>query len=315
MVSYVDFNPFSGSGQSSFSLPGFGRAIESIFDFLIFSSLFVGIAGMGMIYTSCLLQGIEPIPAILGIMLLVPFSVYNMNRKTDEEEDSVNRQDRFAFTKRFEKPLLIGALAAYAIAVLVAFPYGPAAILITLVPLLAGVLYSMPVLPSGFGYRRLKEIPVMKNLVVGGSWSAILVILPCLTAGRPITGETVLCLLFFFTYAFIASALPDMRDREGDERAGVRTIPVLIGVDRTKRVLGAMNWTTALMVVASGLCAIITPLIAVLYAGAHVYTQCCITSFGRIGKKDLICDLLSDGQFLIIGAALFLVQALFPLCL
>jgi|GEM_PF-3694454 len=91
MVSYVDFNPFSGSGQSSFSLPGFGRAIESIFDFLIFSSLFVGIAGMGMIYTSCLLQGIEPIPAILGIMLLVPFSVYNMNRKTDEEEEGRRR--------------------------------------------------------------------------------------------------------------------------------------------------------------------------------------------------------------------------------
>ena len=57
-------------------------------------------------------------------MLLVPFSVYNMNRKTDEEEDSVNHPGRYKFTKRFEKPLAYGALVAYALAVLIAVPFG-----------------------------------------------------------------------------------------------------------------------------------------------------------------------------------------------
>ncbi len=291
------------------------KIIRSVVDFLLFSSTFVGIAGVGMVYTSCLIQGLEPVPVVLAIMMLVPFSVYNMNRKTDEEEDSVNRQDRYSFTKRYENPLFYGALLAYLAAVLIAVPYGLIAVLVTLVPLIAGVFYSMPILPRCLGYRRLKEIPVMKNLVVGGSWSCILVLLPVVTTGAPVTLETGLCLLFFFSYAFIASSLPDMRDREGDALAGVRTIPVLIGVQRTKGVLGLMNWTTACVVVMLGIGTLIPPLIAALYAGAHFYTQCCITSFGRINQHDLICDILSDGQFLVIGSVIFLLQGFLPMIL
>lgn len=296
--------------QWSFDWPSLTGLFKKIRNFLIFSSLFVGLAGMGMIYTSSLILGLDPSPEALLIMLLVPFSVYNMNRKTDEEEDSVNRQDRYAFTKRFGKPLFYGAILAYALAVLIASAHGIGAVVVTLVPLIGGVLYSIPLLPKGFGYRRLKEIPVMKNLVVGGSWSGILVLLPCMIAGIPVTVQTGLCLLFFFSYAFIASSLPDIRDREGDALAGIRTIPVLIGVDDTKTVLGTLNWTTAAVVIVLGISTTLPPLITALYAGAHCYTQCCITSFGRIGQCDFICDILSDGQFLIIGSALFLLQAI-----
>ena len=290
-----------------------GQTIRSIVDLLLFSSLFVGIAGVGMCYTSCLVQGLPPLAPVLAIMLLVPFSVYNMNRKTDEEEDSVNRQDRYTFTKRFERPLVYGALLAYLGAVLIAAPYGLGAVLITLVPLIAGVFYSMPLLPRRLGYRRLKEIPVMKNLVVGASWSLILVLLPCMAAHAPLTADTGISLLFFFTYAFIASSLPDMRDREGDALAGVRTIPVLIGVPRTRQVLGCINGATALLVLLLGLGMMLPPLITALYLGAQCYTQGCIISFGRLKQQDLICDLLSDGQFLVIGSGLLVLQGLVPL--
>ncbi len=227
--------------------------LKAFVDLLLFSSIFMGMQGMGMIYTSSLIQGIAPTPAVLAIMMLVPLSVYNMNRKTDEEEDSVNHPGRYKFTKRFGKPLEYGAFVAYAIAVLIAVPFGLGAVLVTLVPLIAGILYSVPLLPPRFGYRRLKEIPVMKNLVVGSSWAIILVLLPCCVAGVPITLQTLLCVVLFFSYVFIASAMPDMRDREGDAMAGVITIPVLIGIDRTKRVLNAMNLTTAFMVIAVGI--------------------------------------------------------------
>jgi 4-hydroxybenzoate polyprenyltransferase len=312
MVSAYDASQAYRWPQSAIAVPEIVEFSRTIIDFLLFSSLFVGIAGIGMIYTSSLIQGLAPAPAALAIMLLVPFSVYNMNRKTDEEEDAVNRQDRYRFTKRFEKPLFNGAVLAYALAVALAAFYGPEAVLVTLVPLIAGLLYSMPVLPPSFGYRRLKEIPVMKNLVVGGSWSAILVFLPCAIADAPITLATIICFLSFFSYAFIASSLPDIRDREGDASAGIVTIPVLIGIDRTKKVLGALNWTTAGVVIALGVCVMLPPLVTLLYAGAHCYTQCCITSFGRVGQHDFICDILSDGQFLIIGSAIFLLQAIAP---
>ena len=295
-----------------FTLPDLHELFRSFIDFLLFSSLFMGMQGMGMVYTSCLIQGLQPSPAILAIMLLVPFSVYNMNRKTDEKEDSVNHPGRYGFTKRFEKPLYYGALVAYALAVLIAVPYGVGGVLVTLVPLIAGVLYSIPVLPKRFGYRRLKEIPVMKNLVVCSSWATILVLLPCVASGTPVTIASCLCFVFFFSYVFIASAMPDMRDREGDALTGVRTIPVIIGVDRTKRVLDIMNGSTALVVLSVGIVASFSPMITALIAGTHCYTQYCITSFGRIGRPDFICDILLDGGFVIIGGAFVVAQELIP---
>jgi 4-hydroxybenzoate polyprenyltransferase len=312
MVSAFEGCQAYNQSQNPFTPADLVRPVRAFIDFLLFSSIFMGMQGMGMVYTSCVIQGLEPTPAVLAIMLLVPFSVYNMNRKTDEEEDSVNHPGRYMFTKRFEKPLAYGALVTYALAVLIAVPYGVGGVLVTLVPLIAGVLYSMPILPKAFGYRRLKEIPVMKNLVVGGSWTVILVLLPCVASGTPLTIASYLCFAFFFSYVFIASAMPDMRDREGDALTGVRTIPVLIGVDRTKRVLDILNGSTALLVIAVGIGAMLPSLITALIAGTHCYTQYCITSFGRIGRPDMICDILLDGGFVIIGGAIVVAQILVP---
>lgn len=312
MVSTVDVNPSHGWSKSPIAVPDLHGWFKTCIDFLLFSSIFMGMQGMGMVYTSCLIQGVALTPAVLAIMLLVPFSVYNMNRKTDEEEDSVNHPGRYQFTKRFEKSLEYGALVAYALAVLIAVPFGWCAVLVTLVPLLAGVLYSTPVLPRRFGYRRLKEIPVMKNLVVGGSWATILVFLPSVVSGTPVTVSSYLCFVFFFSYVFIASAMPDMRDREGDALTGVRTIPVLIGIERTKRVLNVMNGATAIIVIAIGIGATFSTPIIVLLAGTQCYTQYCITSFGRIGRPDTICDILLDGGFVIIGGAMILIQTVLP---
>ena len=69
-----------------------------------------------------------------------------------------------------------------------------------------------------------------------------------------------------------------------------------------------MNGSTALMVIAVAIGATFPSLITALFAGTHCYTQYCITSFGRIGRPDLICDILLDGGFVIIGGATVLVQ-------
>jgi 4-hydroxybenzoate polyprenyltransferase len=312
MVSVYESNHGQIWSQTPITTPDVRKFLKGIVDLLIFSSVFMGLQGVGMVYISYLVQGLQPVPSVLVIMLLVPFSVYNMNRKTDEEEDSVNHPDRYRFTKRFLKPLEYGALAAYALAVVIAVPFGPGAVLVTLVPLIAGILYSVPMLPARFGYRRFKEIPLMKNLVVCGSWATILVLLPCAAAGTPVTVATLICFVFFFSYVFIASAIPDMRDTEGDARSGVRTIPVLIGVERTKTLLSVMNSVTGLVVIAVAVDAGFPLLITGLLAVTLVYTQCCIASFGRAGGNDFLCDILLDGGFVIVGGVVFALQAIAP---
>jgi 4-hydroxybenzoate polyprenyltransferase len=276
------------------------RKIDHIIQFLMFSSLFVGIAGGGMVYVAALIQNVECSPVCIVIMILLGFSVYNLNRKTDEAEDAINRKDRFQFTKKYEKYLYSSALAGYGLAILLAGLNGLTAFFIVLIPLVSGILYSIPCLPPATGYRRLKEIPLVKNLVVGFAWGATLTFIPLAASNSSPTLASVISLLFFSTYAFIASTLPDIRDKEGDELSGIRTIPVVIGVERTLFLVTSLNILIGcIAVILSSI--YLTVSVAILIAVSMVYMHMCIRTFVRVKRKDLICDILTDGQFLFIG--------------
>ncbi len=145
--------------------------IRTCAELMLYSSLFLGLAAVGMGFTSCFVQGIPFAGPIGLVMFLMVFSVYNLNRKTDEAEDALNHECRFRVTKKYEHHLFGAAIVAYLVALAIAAWYGVAAFCVVMVPLVSGLLYSVPVLPGWCEYRRLKEIPVMKNLVVSSSWA------------------------------------------------------------------------------------------------------------------------------------------------
>ena len=82
----------------------------NLYNFLIFSSLLLCFECVAMAFVSCRIQGVSWNAAIAVIPFFAAFSIYNLNRKTDEDEDAINRKDRFAFTKRYEHPLYYGAI-------------------------------------------------------------------------------------------------------------------------------------------------------------------------------------------------------------
>jgi 4-hydroxybenzoate polyprenyltransferase len=277
--------------------------------FLMFSSIFVGMACGSMVYVASFIQGIECNPVCILIMFLVCFSVYNLNRKTDEAEDVINRQDRYSFTKKYEKHLYLAAISGCCLAFGLAFGYGWMTFFVVLLPFIAGILYSIPFLPPSTGYRRLKEIPVVKNLVVSAAWAAPLTFIAITTSHAPVTSATAINLIFFLGWAFIASTLPDVRDKEGDEQAGIRTIPVVIGVERTMMLVTGINIFVGIITALLSLI-FLTPAVALLIGVSTVYLHLSIRSFSRTKRKDIIFDILNDGQFLIIGFIVYCVAAL-----
>ena len=276
------------------------RRLHNLIDFIMFSSVYVAIAAAGMVYTSCFIQGIDLNAAIVGVMALISFSVYNLNRKTDEVEDEINHKKRFIFTKTFEKPLFYAALVAYTIALGISFLYGIQAFIITMIPLISGILYSVPIMPATWRYRRLKEIPAIKNLVVAVAWALPLSLLPVFITSSSPGWMTVITALFFFTYVFIASILPDIRDREGDALTHVMTIPVTIGVRRTQVLLTGINLLIGGFVLLVGLQFFSVPVV-ILLLGSLCFSQLCILLADGMISKDLVCDVMSDGQFILFG--------------
>lgn len=71
--------------------------LEIVFQIFVYSSLYLSVAGMAMVYISCLLHDLPFDPVAATILMLVVFAVYNLNRKTDEDEDAINHAERYAF--------------------------------------------------------------------------------------------------------------------------------------------------------------------------------------------------------------------------
>ena len=281
------------------------RARE-IGEFLLYTSLFVGAGAVGMVYTSCFIQEVAWTGEVAAVMFMIAFSVYNLNRKTDEAEDEINHERRFRITKKFQRHLVVAAVAAYLAALIIAALHGAVAFCVTAVPLVSGIFYSVPVLPQRWGYRRLKEIPVLKNLVVSSAWALSISLLPVYLSASAPTTATLVTFVFIFSYVFVATVLPDIRDRAGDAASGVVTIPVLVGVDRSRILLTAGNMAAGAVILSLGRLVFPAGVVVVILCSL-VYSQACILSIDRTERNNFLCDVISDGQFLAIGGLCLLV--------
>lgn len=279
--------------------------LRALFDNFLYSSLYLCIAAVSMVYLSSVLQDISlSLPACL-IMFLVTFSVYNLNRTTDEEEDAINHSRRYAFTKKYANVLMGLSIATYIAAFLIAGMYGILAVAITAIPLINGILYSIPFLPRGFRYRRLKDIPVVKNFIVGLAWALPVALLPIACAGF-LPGEMTIAVGFlFFLLSFIDSTVFDIRDVQGDAETGVATIPVILGIQRTRILLSIMNGIGIgmILILCSGC---LTPVETAIIAGIAIYVQGYILFFNGAELSRILYDLIADGQYLLFGGMMYI---------
>jgi 4-hydroxybenzoate polyprenyltransferase len=282
--------------------------VRELLDFLVFSSIFLALECVAMTYFSCYVQEVPWSAPDVIIPFLVTFGIYNLNRKTDEDEDAINREDRYQFTKRHEHSLFGCSLAAIAVALSLSAWYSLPAALITLTPFLLGIFYSVRWLPSGSRYRRLKEIPLAKNLIVCISWSLPASLLPVYLTGSTPGIKTVITCFLFFSWGVLASISPDIRDRIGDARAGVRTIPVIFGEDWTRKLLMGINLIFGCTILLSGF--IFLPLsMTLLLAATILYAQVCIHFLSRPSMKNFVCDILADGQYIFFSCAILVLLA------
>lgn len=278
---------------------------------VVYSSLYLSLAGAVMVYISCILQGLPFDPVAAALMMLVTFSIYNLNRKTDEDEDAINHAERHAFTKKYGPILSHSAAGAYIIALCLSILQGPGSLLITAIPLIAGVVYSVPLFPARFGFRRLKEVPVMKSVLVAFSWAVPPALLPVCHAALPADTATGIVCIFYFIMVFANTVVFDMRDVEGDIAAGVKTIPVILGTRRALFLLTGINLVIGTTLVISSM-SLSNPYMTLMLATGVVYAQGYVLRFPQHKTEMILFELLADGQFIVLGGIFYLLTLVLP---
>ncbi len=219
---------------------GLNGAFNRLFTFLAVSSLFIGGTGFFKTYIGYILLDVTPEIQTCFIVFLISFSVYSLDKIADLDKDVVNMPHRRSFIYGRKRLVISASLAAYLIASLLTLSSMPDALPIILIPMVANAFYGMRLLP---GVPRLKDIPVMKNVVVASTWALITTLMPAFSAGHLVAGNIAIVGYFMFVKTFVDTVLYDMRDVEGDRVNGVRTVPVILGRGWATAGLLAVNST------------------------------------------------------------------------
>jgi 4-hydroxybenzoate polyprenyltransferase len=271
--------------------------LTKIFRFLSVSSLFVGVTGFFQTFAGYLLLGLSPNIQICSAVFLMTFGLYSLNKITDIKEDAINMPDRLNFISGRRNLVITYSIAAYLLSMLLTFLDKPSSVVIVLVPLIANALYGSRLIP---GIPRLKDIPVMKNIVVAVSWAVTTTFLPAahIMDEKSIIG---LVLYFMLAKAFVNTVLYDVRDIKGDKENGIRTMPVLLGSKKTISILLAINTT-------------LLPLLIFLGGNARFLATALITNgfvyiayFGE-NINPMAMDLFVDGEWMLACLAFLLIK-------
>lgn len=275
------------------------NSIRELLSFLSVSSLFIGGTGFFKTYIGYLLLAMKPNLFICLAVFLVSFSVYTLDKIADLDKDVASMPSRARFLEGKKDLAIAYSALAYLLSIIIVFLGRPISSSLLLVPMAANIIYGTRLIP---GVPRLKDIPVMKNAIVALSWAIVTVLIPVTYQSLPSLGPThslvFVVIYFMFIKTFIDTVLYDIRDEAGDRINSVRTIPVLIGLENTTKVLLILNSTLLLgLPWFEGLTRLLV-LSLVIYGYAYIL-------YFRERRDPLLLDLCVEGEWML--ASLFLV--------
>jgi len=258
--------------------------------FLTISSIFIALTGFSLPFFSFLLYDTSVDFELLLASFFITFSVYNLNKLSDTKEDSINMLDRTEFIGKYRHYLIFAMIVSSIAAIYLSFLHTFSAIVIILFPFFIGFIYSIKI--ANF---RLKDIICIKSISVALSWAVIGTFIP-LTIHTSDFIIISLIFIFVFIKLFINTVLFDVRDINSDRVSGIRTIPVFLGVNKTKHLLLFMNSTLILWIIISFKFFyryLFVLILTIVYGYWYILHFC--KEEKKIGKS---LDLLVDGEFI-----------------
>lgn len=202
---------------------------------LVFSNLFIAAAAALVTWDSYARLGRPGPPGPeVWLVFFATLVVYELDRLLGaSEEDRVDASARHLWLRGHRRALwaLTGAAAAGVAACLPFLPIRVTAVLVVLGAL--SLAYVAPVVRRGGRWHRLKDLAGLKAFLIAAVWAAATVLLPAFSRGAALLPTAwVTAERFLFV---LAICLPfDVRDLARDRAAGIRTLPVALGVPATR---------------------------------------------------------------------------------
>jgi geranylgeranylglycerol-phosphate geranylgeranyltransferase len=154
-----------------------------------------------------------------------------LNDVEDYEIDIISNRDRLLTKNIFSKNQLQSiSLWLFTAACIFASAVNFTTLFFTALLIANSCIYSLPPL-------RLRVIPVFSKALIAFN-SLLLVILGWLFAGNDILQFPNAVIWYFLIFVTLATNLIDLKDYKGDMQAGLKTLPVILGMEKAKLLNG-----------------------------------------------------------------------------
>jgi 4-hydroxy-3-methylbut-2-enyl diphosphate reductase len=207
---------------------------------LLLTNIYVSLGAGCLTYASAKLQGFSQFFPYVLISMLYVQSMHILNHLTGSKSDQYNDPERAKFYQKYKLLLVALALASGGAGLVIAYTLGIFPLLLLLIMSLLGLSYNLRLVPKrfvGIRYRRIKDIPGSKTLLIAMAWGIVTAVLPPLSLTGKASWITGSIFLWTAGIVFVRTAFFDILDMQGDRIVGKDTFAILLGEKRSMRLL------------------------------------------------------------------------------
>ncbi|MDL1963791.1 MAG: 4-hydroxy-3-methylbut-2-enyl diphosphate reductase [Deltaproteobacteria bacterium] len=216
------------------------RTFFSIQRSLLLTNIYVSLGAGCLCYACTMLQGINRYFPHVFISILYVLSMHILNNLIGSKADQYNDPARAAFYRKHKGFLVALASIAGSAGLIAAYLIGITPFWILFFMSLLGLSYNIRLVPENLsmgGYRRIRDIPGSKTVLIAAAWGIVTSLFPAFLVSDSINVSTVIVFFLSACMVFVRTAFFDTLDMQGDRIVGKATIPILLGEKRTMRFL------------------------------------------------------------------------------
>jgi len=286
------------------------HAVLSIQRILLMTNIYVAIGAGCLTYASSKLQGIDNNLSYIMIAFLYVLSMHTFNNLIETKADRYNNPDRaFFYQKNF---FLMACLAVTAggAGLLTAYTKGLIPFLILLAMSIIVGMYNLKLVPERFSlvnYRRIKDIPGSKTILIVLAWGVATSLFPVISAKGALNTSTFSVLIWAMGIVFVRTAFFDILDMQGDRIVGRETLPIFLGEQKTRALLKKLLVFLSVLPLLFGLFGLLPFSAAILFIVPVLLFLIIIANENRKLLPGFRLVFLVETGFVLIGMLAFLI--------
>jgi len=268
-----------------------------LFKFLSFmshSNLYLSFATFLSAFSTSLILSAPLDFKIPFILFCGVFSFYLMNRYWELKEDELTYPERSHFIKNKKKIILALILIFYGCTIFLTYLKSLNAIFSLFFVTFLLIFYTLRI--KG---KRLKDIFLVKNLIISFAWAFIFTIF-FITESLNINKEFLIIFFFLGAFTFINTVIFDMRDIEGDKKNKIQTLPVKLGLEKSRKIIFLINFFLTIVSFLIWMYNFLPYSFIIFFTSIYLYLPIYLSKNER--KLNLVADILGDGWIIFYGA-------------